>query len=408
VNGDSAANTWPWAKLGDLFEIQQGKALSKKARRGITPRSFLRTANVLWGKLALDVLDQMDFSAEEEAKYQLEGGDLLVCEGGEIGRTAIWGGELDGCYYQNHLHRCRASDQADPGFYMYWMQYAFLIANLYLGHANVTTIANLSKSRLAAFEVPHPPLPEQRVIAHVLGTVQRAKEQTEQVIVAAQELKRSLIRHLLDGGFPVVARGGDIKEWETIRLDEVCDFRGGTQPPKSTFIHEPRPGYVRLLQIRDFDSDDHATYVRAESRLRMVDEDDVLIGRYGASVGKILRGKSGAINVAIVKTLPDLDRLDPSYLQYLLQDGSFQEFVRALGGRSAQAGFNKGELGSFEIPLPRLAEQRHIAEVIAAVEQKIRAEVQHREALDTLLDSLLYDLMTARLRVDHLASAFAL
>lgn len=79
-----AAEAWDWVEFGDLFHIQQGKALSQRARQGVSPRPFLRTANVQWGRLALNAVDQMDFSPEEEERYGLEKGDLLVCEGGEV------------------------------------------------------------------------------------------------------------------------------------------------------------------------------------------------------------------------------------------------------------------------------------------------------------------------------------
>jgi hypothetical protein len=85
---------WRVVRLGELFEIQQGKALSPKARAGVRKRPFLRTANVLWGRVDLSVLDEMHFDEEEEARLALIPGDLLVCEGGDIGRTAIWEGQL--------------------------------------------------------------------------------------------------------------------------------------------------------------------------------------------------------------------------------------------------------------------------------------------------------------------------
>lgn len=81
------------------------------------------------------------------------------------------------------------------------------------------------------------------------------------------------------------------EDWQVVRLGEVCDFKGGTQPPKSQFLSYPKEGYIRLLQIRDFETDEYATYVPYSQKLRIVSEKDVLIARYGASVGKILRGK---------------------------------------------------------------------------------------------------------------------
>ncbi len=103
---------WETTRLGDIFEIKQGKALSPEHRRGISPRLFLRTANVFWGHLDLANVDSMDFTDNEVSQLRLMPNDLLVCEGGDIGRTAIWRGQLDVCCYQNHLHRLRAVKDA--------------------------------------------------------------------------------------------------------------------------------------------------------------------------------------------------------------------------------------------------------------------------------------------------------
>lgn len=92
------------------------------------------------------------------------------------------------------------------------------------------------------------------------------------------------------------------KVWQTRRLGDVCDFEGGSQPPKSEFIYEEKPGYVRFLQIRDFGSDKNITYIRHSKKNRLCNENDILIGRYGASVGKILTEKAGAYNVALLSS----------------------------------------------------------------------------------------------------------
>ncbi|HID37897.1 MAG TPA: hypothetical protein EYP36_00075 [Calditrichaeota bacterium] len=90
-----------------------------------------------------------------------KGGGLILnklfCEGGDIGRTAIWKNEMEGIYYQNHLHRVRAKvNETEPEFILNWMQYAFLYGKVYFGRANTATIPNLSKSRLSEFTIPKP------------------------------------------------------------------------------------------------------------------------------------------------------------------------------------------------------------------------------------------------------------
>lgn len=166
-------------------------------------------------------------------------------------------------------------------------------------------------------------------------------------------------------------------EWTQESLTEVCDFRGGTQPPKSTFVYQPKRGYVRLLQIRDFSSSNHATYIHDEPGLRKCVEDDVLLGRYGASVGKVLRGKAGAYNVAICKVVPDESRLTKDFLFFYLHSQAFQSEIVNLGGeRGVQAGFNKSDLSNFQIPLPPLAEQRRLVKRLQALTsraQELRA-----------------------------------
>src|SRR4051812_40121820 len=111
---------------------------------------------------------------------------------------------------------------------------------------------------------------------------------------------------------------------QNAKLSEVCKFHGGTQPPQSTFLYEPATNFVRLLQIRDFESDSHATFVSQKYNLRYVEESDVLLARYGASVGKILTGKAGAINVALMKAMPDESVLSKPYLFFFLHTDKVQ------------------------------------------------------------------------------------
>ncbi|WP_199711421.1 restriction endonuclease subunit S [Prosthecochloris sp. ZM_2] len=113
--------SWEVDRVDSAFEIQQGKQVSKKNREGDNQKPFLRTKNVFWNRLDLTDLDKMNFSEVEEKRLKLRPGDLLTCEGGDIGRTTLWNGEVQNCYYQNHLHRLRSKNgRVEPQFGVYW------------------------------------------------------------------------------------------------------------------------------------------------------------------------------------------------------------------------------------------------------------------------------------------------
>lgn len=185
-----------------------------------------------------------------------------------------------------------------------------------------------------------------------------------------------------------------MSKWEKVRLIDICDFQGGSQPPKEQWITENKTGYVRMLQIRDFtqDRDGKEEYVKISKTLKLCNSDDVLIARYGASLGKILTGLSGAYNVAIMRTIPNLKLLDKKYLRYYLSSGIFQLAINNLSSRAAQAGFNKNDLFSIEIPLPPLEVQKQITQNLDTVSELLALRKKQLEELDGLIKSVFYDM----------------
>lgn len=148
--------------------------------------------------------------------------------------------------------------------------------------------------------------------------------------------------------------------WLLSKFTELMDVQGGTQPPKSEFIAEEKEGYIRLLQIRDFGKKPVPTYIPETKKLKTCREEDLLIGRYGASLGRICTGHEGAYNVALAKVIFPQE-FERSYIRYYLESEIFQFPLRLLS-RSAQNGFNKEDLGRFDFLLVPLAEQKIIAE----------------------------------------------
>ncbi|WP_447017471.1 restriction endonuclease subunit S [Shewanella algae] len=172
----------------------------------------------------------------------------------------------------------------------------------------------------------------------------------------------------------------------------VCDFQGGTQPPKSTFIDTAQDGYIRLLQIQDFKRSDKKVFIPLKKTLKTCQEDDILIARYGASIGKILTGLSGAYNVALTKTIPDLCVLDKKYLYYFLVSEKFQGFLKSVGTRAAQAGFNKDDFANLQIPLPPLETQKQIAAVLEKADQLRQDCKLLEQELNSLAQSVFIDM----------------
>lgn len=190
---------WEISKLGNVFDVQQGKQLSAKEKKeGKIRKPFLRTSNLPWGHIDIANVDEMYFTPKEFDKLKLNEGDILVCEGGDVGRTALYRGELGDCAYQNHIHRLRPKkSNIHVEFFVFWMEYAITQLRLYIYTANRTTIPNLSSSRLKDFVIPLPPLAEQQNIASILSAIDEKIEAEEGKKRALEDLFRSMLHNLM-------------------------------------------------------------------------------------------------------------------------------------------------------------------------------------------------------------------
>jgi type I restriction enzyme S subunit len=171
-----------------------------------------------------------------------------------------------------------------------------------------------------------------------------------------------LVEHLADDHKSIFTEYGFL---------DLLDSEGGTQPPKSKFIHKFEKGFVRFLQIRDFSSENTPTFIPVDKKNKLCTKEDILLGRYGASVGKILTGKEGAYNVACAKMIIlDGKKLSAKYLFYLLHSSKIQNTLQGIT-RGAQAGFNKGDLGKIKIVLPDNNYQEKIVDILFKLDRHL-------------------------------------
>ena len=179
----------------------------------------------------------------------------------------------------------------------------------------------------------------------------------------------------------------------TKRLLDVCDFQGGTQPPKDEWINDPREGYVRMLQIRDYSQGDakFIQYVKDTKKLHKCTKDDIMLSRYGY-IGQAFIGLEGAYNVALVKVIKKAEIHTP-YLLCYFQSYYFQHFLLSnVGARATIPGFNKDELENALIRIPEMCEQIEIASKITKVDELIGFHKQQLNVLDTLIKSRFIEL----------------
>jgi type I restriction enzyme S subunit len=401
--------------------VQQGKQVSKKNREGDNQRPFLRTKNVFWGRLYLSELDEMHFSEADEKRLELKTGDLLICEGGDIGRTAIWQNGVERCYYQNHLHRARLrnAESADPQFVLYWLWYAFQFGKLYFGRGNVTTIPNLSQSKLRELPLAIPPLPEQKKIAHILSTVQRAIEEQERIIQTTTELKKALMQKLFIEGL----RGEPQKEteiglvpesWDVVPLGECAIVQTGIAkgrkiPPEEAIelpylrVANVQDGYLALAEMKSI------TLRKGEQGRYALKKGDVVLTE-GGDLDKLGRGFiwQGEIDNCvhqnhIFAVRPDTIRLLSEFFAYQSQSHYGKQYFLSVAHKTTNlACINTTKLKAFPVRLPPMSEQQEIVEAGSSIDKKIQAARCRNDALESLFRTLLHELMTAKTQVAEL------
>jgi len=198
---------WEMIKLKYGYKICLGKMLQSQPLSAFdTLEPYLRTANIYWEGVNISNIKSMWFSPYEKILYELKIGDLIISEGGDVGRASIWQGELPKCYIQNAVHRVRSKVGNSNKFLYYWVYFIKLVGYIDLV-CNKATIAHFTVEKVKETPVPLPPLSEQQAIANFLDDklvkIDKCITLIEKEIKLTQEYRTTLISETVTGKIDV-------------------------------------------------------------------------------------------------------------------------------------------------------------------------------------------------------------
>ncbi len=293
-------------------------------------------------------------------------------------------------------------------FYYYWLKSRWgqhMLQSIVTGSAQ----PKFNKTNFRDLQIPVPPLDEQISIAAILKSLDDKIEVNRRINVNLEQQAQALFKSWFvdfepfkNGEFVESELGMIPKGWRVVSLGNLMSYNGGSQPPASEFIEEYKEGYIRFIQIRDYASDGHITYIPVSKRNKLCDVKDIMIARYGASLGRICYGLKGAYNVALAKVSP-LKEYYREYLRCFLNTREFYEGINNKGNRAVQAGFNQSDIQSFRLPFPT---DEYIVKSFDNLcsyyfERRLLSDQESRR-LAEIRDTLLPKLMSGELKVTNM------
>ena len=195
--GDVVLNDkhWETQEFSKVTDSRLGKMLDAKRQTGQSSFPYLANANVQWFRFEVDCLNEMDFNEAEQKEFALEEGDLLVCEGGEIGRCAIWHNQVQPCFFQKALHRVRCKQGIIlPDYLAWWFKFNCENNGFTAIEGAKATIAHLPGAKLKKLRVVIPPLSLQNQFADFVTQVDKSKAAVQKALDETQLLFDSLMQ----------------------------------------------------------------------------------------------------------------------------------------------------------------------------------------------------------------------
>ena len=389
--------SWEKVKLGEVTESCLGKMLDQKKNKG-SYKPYLANVNVRWGFFDLDNLQEMRFEDDEDERYGIKYGDLIICEGGEPGRCAIWKEQIPNMKIQKALHRVRVHDCLDYRYLFYWFLLAGKTGELdqYFTGA---TIKHMPGQKLKEVLIDKPPLIVQQRIGAYLETFDNLIENNQKQIKLLEEAAQRLYKEwFVDLRFPGYENckivDGVPVEWKKKKLDEIADVIMG-QSPKSEFYNKEHKGLpfhqgVGSYGARFVQDDTYST-----SFTKVAEANSILfsvrapVGRLNITKNKIVIGRG----IAAINSKSGFQ----SYLFYALKERFFKDDI--LGNGAIFASISKNELLNQVFVIPDAKIMSAYEKIAAALDKKIEVVDMQLQQLVEARDRLLPKLMNGEIEV---------
>lgn len=376
---------WQTKTVGEIADTQLGKMLNKGKQSGKYAKPYLRTDNVHWGRFDLSEIKEMDILPEEREKYLATKGDLLMCEGGASGRTAIWNEDYD-ISFQNHVHRIRPKNlqEISPKYLLYYFEW--FIKNGYASDLiKGVTISSLSQSGLRSIEVSYPPIVEQCKIVELLEDhllrLNAAIADVKQAKIKAAQFRRSLLQAAFTGKLD--AHGPDINtalagEWRQERFGDIFKVKYGKAIDKSLRMESAEYPVVGSAGVMTY------------TKIPLTTEPTIVIGRKG-NVGSIQIFKEGCYPIDTTYYMPTISVFDIDFLTLQLTS---LELVK-LDSSTATPSLRREDLENVQLVVPLLEEQLKIVALLESHLSRLDSMVELADAMEMQSSGLRRSLLQA-------------
>ena len=381
---------WTYKKLGEVAQSDLGKTLNSSKDKG-TLYPYLCAVNVLWDNIDTTTLKETRFEESELERYSVKKGDLLICEGGDIGRAAIWGKEKS-IQYQNALHRVRFNGEVFPRFCLLYLRCLKGKGVLDARYGKGVTIKHLVKSALLSIPIPIPPLSEQEHIVSELDLLSSIIEKKKEQLKEYDQLAQSIFYDMF--GDPVTNEKG----WNIECFGDIAFFKNGLNyhPKDNGFMikcigvgdFQDRKELRDFALVKDFAIDevvDESYYLK---------DGDIIIVRSNGSkelVGRNMivypKRKKVTYSGFCIRCRLNTTSIMPIILNRILSDSNTMIVMRQEGRGCNISNINQKILSSLPIIMPPLDLQKLFASKIEAIERQKTLIKQSIVETETLFDS---------------------